>query len=86
MHRRRDCPQCPLDCLHRAGGESGFAAPEKRKAGVKLRPNFDKTPIGPGFPSAEPGPIMRQLSVECQPFEQQVWRISNDRAETQRIV
>jgi hypothetical protein len=64
----------------------GIPALEKRKAGAELRPNFDKTPIGSRYPSAEPGPIMRQLSVECQPFEQQVWLFSNDRAETQRIV
>jgi len=64
----------------------GIPGPEKRKAGVELRPNFDKTPIGSRFPSAEPGPIMRQLSVESQPFGQQIWLFSNDRAETPRIV
>jgi hypothetical protein len=63
-----------------------FSGPEKRKAGDKLRPNFDKTPIGPRFLSAGPGPTMRQPSVECQPFGQQIWLFSNDRAETQRIV
>jgi hypothetical protein len=62
-----------------------MASPEKRKAGDKLRPNFDKTPIGLRFPSARPGPIMRQLFWECQLFRQQIWWFSNVRAETQRI-
>jgi hypothetical protein len=68
------------------GAGKDFPAPEKRMAGVELRPNFDKTPIGPRFLSAEPGAMMRQLSVESQPFWQQSWWFSNDRAETRRIV
>ena len=63
-----------------------FPVPEKERPDKSVRPNFDKTPIGPCFLSAEPGPIMRQLSAECQPFWQQIWLFSNDRAETLRIV
>ena len=65
---------------------SDETAAEKRKAGHYVRPNFDKTPIGPRFLSIGPGAIMRQLSAESQPFEQQNWWFSNDRAETLRIV
>jgi hypothetical protein len=65
---------------------AGISGAEKRKAGQIVRPNFDKTPIGPRFLSIGPGAIMRQLSAECQRFEQQNLLFSNDRAETPRIV
>jgi hypothetical protein len=61
--------------------------PEKRKAGLIVRPQFDKTPqLVRAFSSPEPGAIMRQQRVEIQPFEQQFWWFSNEHAETPRIV
>jgi len=64
-----------------------FPDPEKRKAGLIVRPNFDKTPqLARAVSSAEPGPIMRQPIVESQPFKQQFWWFSNDHAESSHIV
>ena len=64
-----------------------FLDPEKSKAGLFVRPHFDKTPqLVRALSSTEPGPIMRQGGVESQPWEQQFWLFSNERAETLRIV
>jgi hypothetical protein len=63
-----------------------MANPEKRKAGDKLRPNFDKTPIGPRCLSDKPGAIMRLPFVECQSFWQQFLLFSNDRADKRQMV
>jgi hypothetical protein len=60
--------------------------PEKRKAGDKLRPNFDKTPISPRCLSDKPGAIMRQPFGERQSFWQQFLLFSNDHADKRRMV
>jgi hypothetical protein len=87
MHPVLDCPQCPSVSTYQRKDSAGrFPVPEKRKAGLHVRPNFDKTPIDPRFSAFGPGAIMRQLSAEYQPSQQQIWLFSNDRAETLRIV
>jgi len=87
MHPVPDCPQCPaVNTFQQLDSAGRFSIAEKRKAGLHVRPNFDKTPIDPRFSAFGPGAIMRQLSAESQLFEQQNWLFSNVRAETQRIV
>ena len=42
-----------------------FRTAEKRKAGLYVRPSFDKTPTSRRSTSAEPRQIMRQLPGDC---------------------
>jgi hypothetical protein len=59
---------------------------KKERPDIMSGRTLTRPPLARADSATGPGAIMRQLSAECQHFEQQFWRISNDHAETQRIV
>jgi len=59
---------------------------KKERPDITSGRTLTRPPLARADSAVGPGAIMRQLSAECQSFEQQFLRISNDRAETLRIV